>query len=213
MIESVLFDLDGTLLDTAPDLVYALNQLRLKYALEELPFEQVRSQVGYGSKTLLKLAFEVEEAQYKTLADEFLKIYQLHLLKSTKLFPKMEEVLHHLDKKNIPWGIVTNRPTRFTGVLLDALNLSQRTDCVICGDSLPKQKPDPYPIMHACSLIKADVKKCLYVGDMKTDVLASKAAGAKSLVALYGYIGNEDNPYSWEADGYIEKPIEILDWL
>lgn len=213
--QAVLFDLDGTLLDTAPDLAGALNQLRIEHHLDELPLHVIRPSVGYGSRAMLKLGFNVDEDHptYTALLEEFLKLYQTHLTKHTQLFPNMEIVLKHLEDEQIPWGIVTNKPSRFTYDLLKALKLDHRAACIICGDSLSKRKPDPDQILHACQLLKQDPRYCLYVGDTSIDVIASKAAGTKSLVALYGYINIDEDPYSWNADGYIKEPIEIIKWL
>lgn len=214
-VNTILFDLDGTLLDTAPDLAGALNQLRINHHLTELPLPVIRPTVGYGSRAMLKLGFNVDEnhPRYTSLLEEFLALYQVQLTKQTKLFPKMEQVLKHLEDQHIPWGIVTNKPSRFTFDLLKALKLEHRAACIICGDSLSKRKPDPDQILHACQLLKQEPSTCLYVGDTSIDVIASKAAGTKSLVALYGYISHDEDPYSWKADGYVQEPIEIIDWL
>lgn len=212
---TVLFDLDGTLLDTAPDLASALNQQRINHDLAALPLPVIRPTVGYGSRAMLKLGFDVDEnhPRYTSLLEEFLSLYQIQLTKQTKLFPEMGQVLKHLEDEHITWGIVTNKPSRFTLDILKALKLEHRAACIICGDSLSKRKPDPDQILHACQLLKQDPGTCLYVGDTSIDVIASKAAGTKSLVALYGYISNDEDPYSWKADGYVQKPIEIIDWL
>jgi N-acetyl-D-muramate 6-phosphate phosphatase len=214
-IRSVLFDLDGTLLDTAPDLVFTINRLREEHGLPALPLSTIRPIVSLGSKAMVKLALGIEENHptFSELREYFLALYQDHLAMSTQFFPQVEKVLAHLDAHNIPWGIVTNKLTRHTTILLKALNLDHRPACIICGDSLPTYKPDPAPILHACELVKQEPKHCLYVGDCITDVMASKAAGTKSLVALYGYIGEEEDPYTWKADGYIQEPLDILTWL
>lgn len=214
-IRGVLFDLDGTLLDTAPDLTYALNQLRQERYLPELPVSSIRSIANLGSKAMLKHAFEMDEKDpgYASLRNQFFSLYQKHILDSTQLFPNIEKVLSHLEQRDIPWGIVTNKLTKHANVLLSALGLSRRTDCIICGDTLAKSKPDPLPIIHACQMLNAKPKDCLYIGDAITDVIASKAAGTKSLVALYGYINHEDDPLTWKADGYVNEPIEIIEWL
>lgn len=214
-IQTVLFDLDGTLLDTAPDMAYALNQLRYAHQLPELPLSAIRPLVGYGSKALLKLGFNIDDSHpdYINLLEDFFSLYQTHLANSTKLFPEMETVLNYLEKQQIPWGIVTNKPYRFTFDILKALELQHRAACIICGDTLQKRKPDPDSILHACNLLKQDPTTCLYIGDTLVDVTASKAAGVKSLVVLYGYIGVEENPYSWNADGYVQTPSDIISWL
>ena len=214
-VNAVLFDLDGTLLDTAPDLVFALNQLRVKRNLSELPLSAIRSIANLGSKAMIKHAFDMDEThpQFLNLRQEFLDVYQLHVANFTRFFPDIDKVLAHLDEKQIPWGIVTNKPTKPAIALLKHLKFDHRPGCLVCGDSLATAKPHPATIIHACSLLKQNPADCLYIGDAATDVAASKAAGTKSLVALYGYIQEQENPLSWQADGYINEPIEILDWL
>lgn len=215
MINTVLFDLDGTLLDTAPDIGNALNEIRDAHKLPPLEQSLIRPYVGYGARAMLKFAFNVDEdhPRYTGLLDDFLHAYHAHLTKTTQLFPGMDKVLTHLEENNITWGIVTNKPSRFTFDLLKSLGLDKRSACIICGDSLSKRKPDPDQILHACELIQCSPEETLYVGDTSTDVIASKAAGTKSLVALYGYIKAEEDPHTWEADGYVNEPIRIIDWL
>jgi 2-phosphoglycolate phosphatase len=214
-IQAVLFDLDGTLLDTAPDLLAALNRVRQEHNMPALPLPILRSIANQGSKAMVKLAFGIDEnhPNLGALRQQFLAYYEENIASATRFFPQVEAVLEHLDAQNIPWGIVTNKLTRHTTVLLEALNYTHRPGCVICGDSLATFKPDPAPILHACELLKQTPENCIYVGDAATDVLASKAAGTPSLVALYGYIHESEDPLSWQADGYINEPSEIIGWL
>jgi 2-phosphoglycolate phosphatase len=214
LTRAVLFDLDGTLLDTAQDLAFALNQVRHLHQLPELPFDLLRPVVGQGTRALLTLSFgPLTEARLMQLREQFFMFYQQHFADSSCLFPDMEKVLSHLEEKKIPWGIVTNKPERFTRELLKKLHLTDRAACVISGDTLPRAKPDPEPIRYACQLIQKNPLECVYVGDMATDVIASKAAGMPALVALYGYLDAKEDPYSWGADAYIKHPLEIIDWL
>lgn len=214
-INTVLFDLDGTLLDTAPDLVNVLNIMRSERHLPALPLSLVKPAVGSGSHAMLKLAFDIDKThqEYPAMVEEFFNLYMNSLADKTTLFPGMDSVLTHLEQNNIRWGIVTNKPARFTDVLLDELNLSQRSACVVSGDTLDKRKPHPAPILHACELLRSEPAATLYVGDTVTDVMASKAAGTVALAALYGYIAPDDDPRLWCADGYIQAPLEILDWV
>ena len=214
-IETVLFDLDGTLLDTAPDMTAALNCLRRERSMADLPLADVRPLVGQGVKALLKLGFNVDDQHrdYAHMLHQYFTAYQNCFTSSTALFQGMLPVLDHLEARNIPWGIVTNKPTRFTTSLLDALDLTRRSGCTICGDTLSLRKPHPEPILHACKLLMANPATTVYIGDAITDMMASKAAGTFSLAALYGYIGAEEDPYSWQADGYINSPSEIISWL
>jgi len=209
---AVLFDLDGTLLDTAPDLALALNQLLKAHDRPSLNLTAIRPEAGHGCKGLLKLGLQLDEQHpdYPLRCDEFLHFYERCCLENTRLFVGMDEVLTHLEKNDIPWGIVTNKPARFTTLLLDHLRLAERAACVISGDSLPNSKPHPEPIWHACRLLAKSPSECLYVGDAETDVQASKAAGTFSLAALYGYIPLDEDPYGWQADGYIQRPGEII---
>ncbi|MFZ2314792.1 MAG: HAD-IA family hydrolase [Gammaproteobacteria bacterium] len=214
-IETVLFDLDGTLLDTAPDLTFALNKVRQQHQLPALPVSAVRPHIGYGAKAILKAGLNMEDTHpdYPACLENFLAFYQTCSSQLTQPFPEIEKVLSYLEYQQIPWGIVTNKQARFVHDILQATKLDQRAACVICGDSLSKRKPDPDQILHALALLKRKAKTCLYVGDTEIDVIASKAAGTRCLVALYGYIGEEEKPEDWQADGYIQKPIEIIDWL
>jgi 2-phosphoglycolate phosphatase len=214
-IQAILFDLDGTLLDTAPDLVYALNQVRQSYRMSELPLSSIRSIANMGSKAMLKLAFDVDEndAKFPLLRQQFLKTYEEHIADSTQLFPHIEKVLSYAEERNIPWGIVTNKLTIHVTPLLKALRLDKRVSCLVCGDTLSRNKPDPLPLLHAYQLLRKDPTQCVYIGDAASDVIASKAAQTKSLVALYGYINEKDDPFSWKADGYVHEPIEIIEWL
>jgi 2-phosphoglycolate phosphatase len=208
-IKTVLFDLDGTLLDTAADLGLALNAILLQRKLAPLDHEAIRASAGRGCKGLLKLGLDMEDThpEYAQHCVELLANYEKYLLQNTQLFPGMENVLLRLDEKNIPWGIVTNKPQRFTTRILQHLNLARRAACVVSGDTLAYCKPHPEPILHACST------ESLYIGDSEVDIIASRAAGTRALVALYGYILENENPQLWQADGYIQHPAEILSWL
>ncbi len=214
-VKTVLFDLDGTLLDTLPDMTKALNTLRRKRNMDEIRPEDIKSAVGYGSRAMLKIAFGIDQqhAQYHAYVEELFLAYEDCLAESTVLFPGMANVLAHLEEQNITWGIVTNKPARFTHPILDALNLSGRSACTVCGDTLAHSKPHPAPILHACEIVKATPDSTLYIGDAATDIIASKAAGVFSLAALYGYISASEDPRSWQADGYIQSPEEIIAWL
>jgi len=211
-IQTVLFDLDGTLIDTAQDLVSALSSLVDK-PIALTP--EMRAAAGRGCRGLIKagLNIEIHDERYPNLAKQLLDHYEKHLLDTTKLFPGMDIILKHLDENTIPWGIVTNKPHKYTQLILEGLALSNRTHCVISGDSLTNRKPHPEPILHACELLKKFPQHCLYIGDTEIDVIASKAAGTHSVVALYGYIHQHENPKSWNADGYIQQPSEILQYL
>lgn len=208
VINSVLFDLDGTLLDTIHDLARALNNILQKHQRPILPVEKIRPFAGHGYRGLLELA-----GLSTSLGEQILEQYQIHLLDSTTFFPGITEVLTHLEDHHIPWGIVTNKPARFTLKIIEGLNLMDRAACVISGDTLTNCKPHPEPILHACQLMQRAPEECLFIGDAKIDILASQAAGASSLVALYGYIPEEEQPETWGANGMIHHPLDILKWL
>jgi 2-phosphoglycolate phosphatase len=214
-IKTVLFDLDGTLLDTAADLGMALNDILLQRNL--IPLEQtvIRSVAGRGCKGLLKLGLDMDDTHpdYADHCVTLLANYEKYLLQNTAFFPGIEDVLLHLEKKNIPWGIVTNKPQRFTTKILQHLQLDHRAAIVVSGDTLAHSKPHPAPILHACSHIGIIPAECLYIGDAEVDIIASRAAGTSSLVALYGYIEKSENPQLWQADGFIQHPAEIPAWL
>lgn len=214
-IKAVLFDLDGTLLDTAPDLIAACNTLLAEHHLPQVADEVLKPLISIGSKPLIQAIFNINDndSRLNTLRQRFFSLYQQSIAEKTTLFPGMDTVLTYLETQQIPWGIVTNKLTQHTLPLLQALSLAKRASCVICGDTLSTAKPDPQPILHACALLEISPKDCLYIGDAKSDVIASKAAGTHSLVALYGYIGITENPAHWQADGYIKNPTDILTWL
>lgn len=209
---SVLFDLDGTLVDTAPDLVFALNQQRLARGMHELPIAAVRSQASSGARGLLKIGFGIEPGQsgYDTLRDEFLDIYEDNLARSSRLFPGISTLLEQVERCGLRWGIVTNKAERFTFPLLRALALMERAACVICGDTTPNPKPHPAPLLAAARKLGIPARQCIYVGDDERDVQAGHAAGMPVFVARYGYLGNGTPPEQWGADGFIDAPEDLL---
>lgn len=208
----VLFDLDGTLVDTAPDLGFALNQQRLARGMSELPIAAVRSQASSGARGLLKIGFGIEPGQtgYDALRDEFLDIYEDNLARSSRLFPGVSMLLDQIERRRLRWGIVTNKAERFTFPLLRALSLMERPACVICGDTTPSPKPHPAPLLAAAEKLGIPARQCIYVGDDERDVQAGHAAGMPVLVARYGYLGNGTPPEQWRADGFIDAPEDLL---
>jgi 2-phosphoglycolate phosphatase len=214
-IKAVLFDLDGTLLDTATDLGHALNHLLVKRDKEPLAYPIIRPAAGRGCRGLLKLGLNVDEnhPDFTALCTELHIHYYKHLADTTTFFPGMDTVLLQLEQANIPWGIVTNKPARFTLKLLASLQLLDRATCIVSGDTLKKSKPHPEPILHACELLQQNPSECLYVGDSEIDIIASRAAGSPSFVAMYGYIPAEETPHTWNANGYIQQPLELFELL
>ena len=211
----ILFDLDGTLLDTAPDLGTALNTQRAEHKLAALPQETIRPVVSHGSPALLKLGFGIEpnDSRYAGMRARLLEIYRSCLSQKTCLFSGIEEVLQDLEQRGMRWGIVTNKPGALTEPLLQTFQLHQRAACVVSGDTTPRRKPHPDQLLHACTLTGCSPTSSLYVGDAQRDVEAAHAAGMQALVALYGYIDVNEKPDAWQADGLLEKPADLLPWL
>lgn len=212
---AVLFDLDGTFADTARDMAFAINRLAELHNQTPLPFETIRPQVSHGSRALVRLAFGLEpgDTYYEDRRLEFLEIYADNLANHTVPFPGVLDLINELERATIPWGIVTNKPGWLTDPLIAAMGLSERAACVVSGDTTPNPKPHPAPIHHACRLIDRDPENCWYVGDAERDIEAGRAAGLRTLVALFGYIGDDSDPRAWGADGLIRTPTEVLDWL
>lgn len=215
MIRTVLFDLDGTLADTALDLGYALNTLLQEHGKPALPHADIRPVASHGAAGLIELGFGVarDTPRFAPLRERFLSIYKAHLTRETRLFPGMPVLLDQLTGRGINWGIVTNKPAFLTDPLVEQLGLHEDAVCVVSGDTTTNRKPHPEPMLHACQLAGSKPEECLYVGDAERDIEAGNAAGMQTLVALYGYIGAQDHPETWGASGLIRAPEEILDWL
>lgn len=214
-IRGVLFDLDGTLADTAPDLAFALNTLRGEQGIPPLTFAEIRPHVSHGAAALVKLGFDVtaDSPHFASLRQRLLEIYETHLARETRLFPGMEDVLAVLESRAIKWGVVTNKPAWLTKPLLQQLGILDRAATVVSGDTTERKKPHPDPMFHAAREAGLRVEECLYVGDAHRDIEAGLRAGMCTLVALFGYIGDEDAPHTWGAHGMIRSPAEILRWL
>jgi phosphoglycolate phosphatase len=214
-IKTVLFDLDGTLADTAPDLAFALNETLKLNNKAPLPFDTIRPVVSHGGIALVKLGFGIgpEHSDYATIRQQLLDIYMANIANQTTLFEGMEELLQHLEQRKILWGVVTNKPAWLTEPLMDALSLTQRAASIVSGDTLPENKPHPAPVLYACEQTGSKPHECLYVGDAERDIEAGRRAGLKTLAALFGYIQDGDDPALWQADAMINSPLEVLDWL
>ena len=214
-LRSILFDLDGTLLDTAPDLAAALNHVLVSNGRQALPFETIRPWVSHGGLVLIKNGFNITQdaPEFDDLRQQLLDFYRNNLSVKTRLFAGMNEVLLKLEKSGIKWGVVTNKPAWLTVPLLDELQLTNRSSCVISGDTLSERKPHPLPLQHACELIGCDVSESLYVGDAQRDIEAGINAKMPTLIALFGYISDIDYPENWGANGLIDSPLEILNWV
>ena len=214
-LKLVLFDLDGTLLDTAPDMGAALNALRAEHRLPPLGPDRIRPQVSHGAMGLLKLGFGIEpqDTRFAEMRARYLAIYQQALAVETRLFPGMDKLLRDLARKNLRWGIVTNKPGWLTEPLLEALNLRADAACVVSGDTVARRKPHPDPLLHACKLCGVEPTHAIYVGDAQRDVEAAHAANMLAVVALYGYLGEDEMPALWKPDHSIQHPTDLLTWL
>jgi len=197
----VLFDLDGTLVDTAPDMVSALQDLQRHLGHAPVAYDFGRSNVSNGALGLLRIGFpELSEAQRQDLICEYIERYSARLSKQSVLFEGMEALLATLDAANCPWGVVTNKPAHLTEPLLEQLQLAARSACIVSGDTLEQRKPHPAPLLHACELAGVPPEYAIYVGDASRDIEAGRAAGMATIAAGYGYITAEDNAEAWGAD-------------
>lgn len=211
-IAAVLFDLDGTFADTAPDLGHALNVLLMANGRTALPLERIRTVASSGARGLLGLGFGLApgDARYDALVAEFLDLYERNLCRATVLFPGIPDLLLALEDRGLPWGIVTNKAERFALPLMRLLGLDRRAGCIICGDSTPNRKPHPGPLLAAAGILGVDAARCLYLGDDERDMLAGRAAGMIAAVADYGYLGSGNPPETWPADVRVSHPLQLL---
>ncbi|GAB4348352.1 MAG: phosphoglycolate phosphatase [Gammaproteobacteria bacterium] len=214
-IRTVLFDLDGTIADTAPDMAHAINEILRESGREPLPLEALRPHTSHGSRGLIQRAFGFaeEDERFAALRQRFLDLYSDHLAVHTRLFTDVEELLTALENRGYRWGIVTNKPAWLTDPLVEKLGLAQRAACVVSGDTAARSKPHPDPLHHACELLACDPEECLYVGDAERDIIAGRSAGMATLVAGFGYIHRDETPEEWGADGIVDSPRGVLEWL
>ena len=215
MIKAVLFDLDGTFADTAPDLVDALNHIRASRELPALPLELLRPQASHGSRGLLKVGFDIEphHPEHDTLRDQFLDYYERNICVHTQLFDGMALLLETLEQRGILWGIITNKPHRYTLPLIEAMGYAERAACLISGDTCAHSKPHPEPMLKASEIIGIPPAQCLYVGDALRDMQAANASGMHGIIANYGYVGPNASIDNWNAKGSINNPMELIPYL
>jgi N-acetyl-D-muramate 6-phosphate phosphatase len=214
-IDAVLFDLDGTLIDSAPDLAGAANDLRTQRGLEALPYESLRPMVGAGARGMVGLAFGLRpgEEGFEPLRDAFLARYAERMLERTRVFDAVEPVLQMLSAAGVPWGIVTNKAARYAEPVVRGLGLDARAGVLIAGDTTAHAKPHPAPLLEAARRLGRDAGRCVYVGDDLRDMQAGRAAGMATLAAGWGYLGQGEPIDDWGADAVLEEPAQLLNWL
>ena len=205
--KAVLFDFDGTLADTAADLVRALNRLRADRGLPEVPLEKLRPYASAGARGLIVAGFGIlaDHPEFKQMREDFLRHYAADICVETKLFPGVSELLAGIEARGLPWGIVTNKSTNLTRKLVEVLAL--RPACVVCGDTTPHLKPHPASLFHAAQELALPPDACLYVGDDLRDILAAHAAGMRSVAVEWGY---GDDAKTWNADAVIAHPMDLI---
>jgi phosphoglycolate phosphatase len=213
-IRAVLFDFDGTLADTAPDLAAAANVLLQRRGKPALPEIELRPWASHGARGLIlaSLGITPQDQEFIALRDEFLEVYGTLLTQRPALFEGVDHLLNTLETRKLPWGIVTNKAERFTHPIVAALGLSERVHTVVCGDTTPYAKPHPEPLLHAARNLQLPSEDCIYVGDDERDIVAGRAAGMRTVAAAYGYCASTE-PASWQADTIIYTPGELLHWL
>lgn len=212
---SVLFDLDGTLVDSAPALAKALNMLMDRNGLPHLPLGTLRPFASSGARGMLRAALGMtpEDLGYDAMKSTFLDLYEQVMLDDVELFHGIPELIESLEVNGIRWGIVTNKGSRFACPLASHLGLTPATGCLVCGDTTPYTKPAPQPLLHAANILGVIPTQCVFVGDDERDVIAARAAGMKSVAATYGYLGIEAPPDQWGADHLVENPQSLLQLL
>ncbi len=210
----MLFDLDGTLIDTAPDMVAVLQDLQRDNGQKPIPYDIGRMSVSNGALGLIRIGFpDSDEEQRRQLHQQYLERYALNVCQRSAVFPGLEALLERLDAANCPWGIVTNKPARMTDPLLRKLGLANRSACIVSGDSLTQRKPHPAPLLYACEIAGFDPKSTIYVGDAERDVEAGRRAGMTTIAVGYGYVMADDDPESWGADRLAADTSELLQMI
>ena len=210
LFDAIFFDLDGTLIDTAPDMVSTLVGIQRREGRQPVDFETARSYVSYGAAGLVKLGFpDVNGREHERLRVEFLDRYEESVCSRSAVFPGLASLLDKLDAAGLPWGIVTNKPERMTHPLLRSLELDHRSASTVCGDTIAERKPDPAPLLLACRQSGVAPCRAVYVGDAERDIEAGRRAGMGTVSATYGYIPRHEDPESWEADEIAADPEEL----
>lgn len=210
-LRAVLFDMDGTLLDTAPDFIAVAQAMRLARGLNPVPDQQIRDVVSGGARAMVLSAFDVDPMsdEFETLRLEFLERYQSHCAVYSRLYDGMEQLLQDIEQAKLIWGVVTNKPLRFAEPIMQQLGLASRSSVLVCPDHVSRSKPDPEPMLLACRKLQLDPSTVLFVGDDLRDIESGRAAGSKTAAVRYGYIHPDDNPGLWGADVVVDNPLEL----
>lgn len=210
-LRAVLFDMDGTLLDTAPDFIAVAQAMRLARGLTPVADQQIRDVVSGGARAMVLSAFDVDPMsdEFETLRLEFLERYQSHCAVYSRLYDGMEQLLQDIEQAKLIWGVVTNKPLRFAEPIMQQLGLASRSSVLVCPDHVSRSKPDPEPMLLACRKLQLDPSTVLFVGDDLRDIESGRAAGSKTAAVRYGYIHPDDNPGLWGADVVVDNPLEL----
>jgi len=214
-LRAVLFDMDGTLLDTAPDFIAVAQAMRMARGLDRVPDQQVRDVVSGGARAMVLSAFDVDPLsdEFEILRLEFLERYQGHCAVESKLYEGMAELLSEIEQADLIWGVVTNKPVRFAEPIMQQLGLASRSAVLVCPDHVSQSKPDPEPMLLACSQLDLDPATVLFVGDDLRDIESGRAAGSRTAAVRYGYIHPDDDPDTWGADVVVNHPLELRQFL
>lgn len=214
-LSCVLFDLDGTLVDTAPDLIACLSQALAIHQLESVNTEHVKPFISLGALAMINasVAESVSESEKAEILETMLSHYENNIARHTVFFHGILDTLATIEQHGLKWGVVTNKRKRFTDPLMDALDLTRRAACIISGDSTAHPKPHPDPMLAACQIANVNPLECVYIGDASHDIAAGKSVQMKTLAAVYGYIKPDDKPETWGADALIESPAQLTTWI
>lgn len=213
-LSCVLFDLDGTLVDTAPDLIACLNKALMQNGFEKVSSDKLKPFISYGAVAMINKSVQnIDSLTQKKVLDTMLECYQHNIAEHSQFFSGMAETLCTIESLGLKWGIVTNKRERFTNPLITALNLNERVACVISGDTTANSKPHPEPMLKACAQANVKPEECVYIGDALHDINAGKNAKMKTLAAVYGYLKPDDTPDNWGADALIESPEQLTSWI
>jgi len=214
-IRAVLFDLDGTLIDSAPDLAAAADKMRTDQGMSSLPYELYRPMAGAGARGMLKVAFDItpEHPNFMAMREEFFTNYEVAMTNRTYVFDGVDDLIEHLQLRQMPWGVVTNKMARFTDPLTTAMPLFASAHAIVSGDTTPHAKPHPEPLFEAARRLGLPPEVCLYVGDDERDIVAGRTAGMLTVAATYGYLGEKSNVSAWGADLSVDSPNKLLQLL